>query len=72
MSTEPRKPVINIVNAMTTIETNINLALSHIRDSRSPLSGPFEERRDEIEKHMLLSKRAFDWLDNHTIINEAS
>lgn len=52
------------------LETQLNLILEHVRDSKSPFSEDFVERREEIEKHARSAKNSFDWLDNFATIKD--
>lgn len=55
---------------LSNLETQLNYILEHIRDSKSPFSGDFVERREEIERHARAAKKSFDWLDNCAIIKD--
>lgn len=56
---------------LSNLESQLNLILEHIRDSKCPFSGNFLERREEIEKHAREAKKSFDWLDNFATIKDA-
>jgi len=63
---------LEIHKQISLLESSLNYVLQHLQDSDEVGPGSFEERKDEVRRHVRDAKRAFNWIDNNTTITQTA